>query len=223
MKKVAFAAAVALAAVSSGASAAELIVNGDFEANPVTPSLPTPFTVSPGAEIFVVEGIAYQGCCATTGTTEQYANQFATFGSANLPNISTLSQSFGTIAGAAYLFSFDWGALGAAGLSQTITAQIIDNATNDILVDFSATDETSSDLGSAFNFVERNFIASGVSARVAFSAAPLQAIDVDLVLDNVSVTGPAVPEPATWAFMIVGFGAVGGAMRRTRRRVMAPA
>ena len=32
-------------------------------------------------------------------------------------------------------------------------------------------------------------------------------------LDNVSVTA-AVPEPATWALMILGFGAVGGAMRR---------
>lgn len=29
--------------------------------------------------------------------------------------------------------------------------------------------------------------------------------------------GGAVPEPATWAFMIVGFGAVGGAMRRKTR------
>ncbi len=31
------------------------------------------------------------------------------------------------------------------------------------------------------------------------------------------VTG-AVPEPATWAMMIGGFGMVGGAMRRTRRK-----
>lgn len=28
---------------------------------------------------------------------------------------------------------------------------------------------------------------------------------------------PAVPEPATWAFMILGFGAIGGAMRRNRK------
>lgn len=27
----------------------------------------------------------------------------------------------------------------------------------------------------------------------------------------------AVPEPATWAFMIIGFGAIGGAMRRRRK------
>lgn len=29
--------------------------------------------------------------------------------------------------------------------------------------------------------------------------------------------GAAVPEPATWAFMIFGFGAIGGAMRRNRK------
>lgn len=40
---------------------------------------------------------------------------------------------------------------------------------------------------------------------------------------NVTITDlstpvvPAVPEPATWALMIVGFGAVGGALRRARK------
>jgi hypothetical protein len=33
-------------------------------------------------------------------------------------------------------------------------------------------------------------------------------------VDNISLSG--VPEPATWALMILGFGAVGGAMRRRR-------
>lgn len=32
-----------------------------------------------------------------------------------------------------------------------------------------------------------------------------------------SITFAAVPEPATWAFMIFGFGAIGGAMRRQRK------
>ncbi len=38
-------------------------------------------------------------------------------------------------------------------------------------------------------------------------------------VDNVSIDAQvaAVPEPATWAFMIFGFGAVGGAMRRQRK------
>lgn len=35
-----------------------------------------------------------------------------------------------------------------------------------------------------------------------------------------SPTTPAVPEPATWAMMIVGFGAAGYAIRRRRRRLI---
>lgn len=35
-------------------------------------------------------------------------------------------------------------------------------------------------------------------------------------LDNVSIS--AIPEPATWAMMIIGFGAAGGAIRSARRR-----
>jgi hypothetical protein len=36
-------------------------------------------------------------------------------------------------------------------------------------------------------------------------------------IENISLSG-AVPEPATWAMMILGFGAVGGAMRAAQRR-----
>ena len=35
-------------------------------------------------------------------------------------------------------------------------------------------------------------------------------------LDNVSIS--AVPEPATWAMMIMGFGGVGAAVRASRRK-----
>nr|WP_309642845.1 PEPxxWA-CTERM sorting domain-containing protein [Phenylobacterium sp.] len=36
-------------------------------------------------------------------------------------------------------------------------------------------------------------------------------------IGNVSISS-AVPEPATWAMMIIGFGAVGGVARNARRR-----
>ena len=36
-------------------------------------------------------------------------------------------------------------------------------------------------------------------------------------VDNLQFDAGAVPEPATWAFMILGFGAIGGAMRRQRK------
>jgi hypothetical protein len=42
--------------------------------------------------------------------------------------------------------------------------------------------------------------------------------NVGPILDNVSASG-AVPEPASWALMLGGFGLVGGAMRSRRRNV----
>lgn len=38
--------------------------------------------------------------------------------------------------------------------------------------------------------------------------------------DNVNVTTAAVPEPASWALMLSGFGAIGGAIRRRRKSVV---
>ncbi len=42
----------------------------------------------------------------------------------------------------------------------------------------------------------------------------------DFAIDRVYVTA-AVPEPSTWALMLLGFGAVGGAMRMKRRKTNA--
>ena len=62
-------------------------------------------------------------------------------------------------------------------------------------------------VGAAFTPVtDRNdgFKLAGISARLATPTVP-----------------PAVPEPATWAMMLVGFGSIGSAMRRGRRRQVA--
>jgi hypothetical protein len=56
-----------------------------------------------------------------------------------------------------------------------------------------------------------NFAASGIS-RITFSTSD------DFGVDNFNIgTISAVPEPATWAMMIAGFGMVGFAMRSRRR------
>ena len=41
---------------------------------------------------------------------------------------------------------------------------------------------------------------------------------VDLLNYTGGVAIAAVPEPATWAMMIVGFGAIGSSLRRANRR-----
>lgn len=58
-----------------------------------------------------------------------------------------------------------------------------------------------------------------VDIRFQF-ASDFAAIGRGAQIDNISVTGTlpsAVPEPATWAMMITGFGLAGGAIRNRRR------
>ncbi|MEO9468311.1 PEPxxWA-CTERM sorting domain-containing protein [Parasphingorhabdus sp.] len=99
-----------------------------------------------------------------------------------------------------------WSGLGATGSllgSIDLTAQHTDNCVGDpngtfcnwdaIGIDFAGT-AFSIDFGGTANFTAYDNITFG-------SATP----------------GGAVPEPATWAFMIFGFGAIGGAMRRQRK------
>jgi hypothetical protein len=58
------------------------------------------------------------------------------------------------------------------------------------------------------------------SGTMTLEFATLSGDNVGPVLDNVLVT-QAVPEPATWAMMIGGFGLIGGAMRRRASRATA--
>jgi hypothetical protein len=57
------------------------------------------------------------------------------------------------------------------------------------------------------------------SVRIRF--ATNSADDIGPLIDNVLVTQGVIPEPATWAMLITGFGLVGTAMRRRRTAVAA--
>ena len=62
------------------------------------------------------------------------------------------------------------------------------------------------------------FVASGTTATLFFATAGNTGYDAGIGLDAVSIASVsgAVPEPASWALMIGGFGLVGGALRRRR-------
>ena len=49
-------------------------------------------------------------------------------------------------------------------------------------------------------------------------ASAIENTQADLVYDNLSLTLTSVPEPATWAMMLVGFGGLGAAIRTRHRR-----
>ena len=55
----------------------------------------------------------------------------------------------------------------------------------------------------------------GLVDRIVLRAPVNQAA----LIDNLQLNGAAVPEPATWAMMLLGFGAVGFAMRRLHNSI----
>ena len=101
------------------------------------------------------------------------------------------------------------------------------NAITGALIGFD--DDGSGSLNSYLNFsslTAGNYVAvilrwpsgSEADARAGFDPSPCAGCTYDLVLSDGASFG-AVPEPATWAMMILGFGAIGGALRRRKPAV----
>lgn len=200
--------AVAGLAFASQAQATT-IINGNFETGPFN-GVPTGFSVTPGTEILALQGSDYIPCCGVIGSPAQLANHFVSFGAGNIPNTSSLSQTFATIAGRSYRVNFDFGALG--GGSQTIFANVFDGGNNAQLSTFSATAIANNNLAATFSRYMLNFVAASNSTRLSFNVDPFTT-NVDGVLDNVSAT---IPEPESWAMMLIGFGLIGSAVRRRK-------
>lgn len=78
--------------------------------------------------------------------------------------------------------------------------------------------DSPADLGNNFGF-------AGITSDVGVTSFRIQATNgqnINTGVDNVRIQ-TAVPEPGTWAFMLLGFGAVGAALRlRRSKRKMVP-
>ena len=69
--------------------------------------------------------------------------------------------------------------------------------------------------GNSFANYSINFVA-GQAGTVAFLLGGGSGNNIGPVADNLNLSSTAVPEPATWAMMIIGFGAAGSMIRRRR-------
>ena len=195
---------------------ATTIVNGNFETGPFGVA-PTGFTVSPGNSVVALQASDFIPCCNVIGSAAQLANHFASFGAGNRGAVSTLSQILSTREGDRYTISFDFAALGRLNRSAGIIVNAFEANTDALLGTFSTETTTDNNLATTFERHTFRFIGASSATRLSFSLDPaFDPIDVAGVLDNVAA---AVPEPATWAMMITGFGMVGGTMRRRRTRV----
>ena len=209
MRKIMFAAALA-ALTPMGAHAATL-VNGSFEEGTDPGSFTTLANGSTAVTGWVVGGLGID----YIGSYWQAADGVRSIDLSgnNKGSISQLLTDL--VIGQEYIVKFAL-AGNPDGGSATKVAVASDGGSQSSVFFFPQAGNTRANMG--WRDQVFRFTATDTSANLTFSATENDAYGP--ALDNVRFA--AVPEPATWALMILGFGAVGGSMRRRSARKVAP-
>lgn len=196
------AAVAAVAMLPSAANAAEF-VNGSFEAGTPAGSFST---VSGGNNSSITGWTA-------TGNSVDYIGSYWTAqdGSRSIDlnggAQGGIQQTFDTLAGVQYNVTF-WLAGNPDGAPITKNVLVSATGATDGLFSFDSTGTSKINMGwSKYTY---NFVGTGSPTTLSFASQNAGAYGA--ALDNVAVN--AVPEPATWALMLIGFAAVGFGMRR---------
>ena len=205
--------ALILAALMVGGATsanAVTLVNGSFETG-------TNPNVGPGFITLATGSTDIDGWTVTGGSVDYIGSYWtAQEGSRSVDlagtSLGTLSQMLtDTVAGQSYLVSFyvsknpDGGAATRTG---TFTA-----GSQSFNFSYSTPNDRTN---MNWELATYQFLATGTNTNLSFAADASAGCCFGPALDNVSIA--AVPEPATWAMMIGGFGLVGGALRLARRR-----
>jgi hypothetical protein len=135
------------------------------------------------------------------------------------PREGSISQTInGLEVGKVYTLTFDWAAAQLANRTGTITESLQVSIGNDLLVNTPTVTVLTGEF-SGWMTQSYTFTASQTSEVLTFlSMGTPTGLPPMALLDDVSIT---VPEPASWAMMILGFGAIGFAMRRRTRMALA--
>ena len=177
-----------LAAIVPSTANAAVLFSENFESGSGA------FTLSGNAVL--ANGATYNPCCGTPNDT---SNTFVAFGGGNLPS-GLASASFNTVAGSTYTVKFDYAALGGGSEPLTFTVAGQSFTFNPVA-------------NNAIVFTPGSFTFTGTGGSSSLVVTSGGFDNVDAIVDNISLAG-AVPEPAAWALIILGFGVIGGALRR---------
>ena len=245
MKTTTALAAAALVFSVSAASATEFVTNGGFESSSYASNTQFGSTYNDGLGVTGwmastapnnLEFYFIGGTQTTVNATNQYGDPQGYFH----PSFTTLSPTGGNFValdgdsdyhgvisqnisgltvGQTYTLSFDWLASQLLNRDGDTTEQL----TYSLGTDKGATAVVKNpDAGTtAWMHVTQTFIAQQTAEVLTFtSVGTPQGLPPIAALDSVSLTG-GVPEPASWAMMIVGVIGMGGMMRRRRALAVA--
>lgn len=204
-RRVALAAAMVLS-VAGSANAATLI-NGSFESGP-----------NPGSS-FVTLGTgdsSITGWTVSAGSIDYIGGYWpAQDGSRSIDlaglSLGTLSQTIAdTVAGQAYTILF-YASKNPDGGDPNRTGTISFGG-NSLQFAYGLPNDRSNMNWTQYTY---NFVATGPNTVLSFAADQSAGCCYGPALDNVRIIN-AVPEPSTWAMMLVGFGTIGFGMRRRK-------
>lgn len=217
---------IALALAATGARASELLTNGSFETGDLSGWTVTDQAGGSGSWFIAGNGTGSPLNGFPTPTLTG-GGSFTAQTDQGGPGSHTLAQSFIGIAGETYILNFDAFAVDLSGVgpvgvglnfnppaNQHVEVNILGLGSSQIYTGIF----TPGWAHYTFN-ISSAITTSGVYT-VAFSEVDNQ-LFLNAGIDNVSLTSGAVPEPATWALMLGGFGLAGVALRRRRVAALA--
>lgn len=216
MKLRLLAAAAALSLVAGNAQAAEILVNGGFELPDIPGTYQTFNNGSTGITGWTVTNNSVDIVAGYNGMVAASGAQLLDLVGFGAPN-GAITQTFQTVAGQAYTFSFayshNFGNTASASANFSITGL-------STLLNGSVTHNTAGINGANLGWATYtgSFIGDGSLATLAFNNTA-GGPSGGLLLDSVSVN--SVPEPATWGMLILGFGMAGGMLRRRKTGTLA--
>jgi hypothetical protein len=204
MKTLGWVLALSIGSIAAPAMAANLLVNGNFEASS------DPVTTPPGwTNIGHSDGVIPYSQFSTPAYDGNFFYDLGGFGNASGPIGDGIEQTVATVSGDPYTLKFGLTSEDVDGITQLLV-QI------GALQTFYTLTSTGGFLNKAFTTQTINYVATGASTTVAFTIfSSTHPGFNDPMIDGVSFGAPGgVPEPATWALMIAGFGLAGAALRR---------